>query len=38
VRSPTDPFITKFVAAQPLLAFGHAYDPDRNSNGEPQSR
>jgi osmoprotectant transport system ATP-binding protein len=24
VRSPSDPFITKFVAAQPLLAFGHA--------------
>jgi osmoprotectant transport system ATP-binding protein len=27
VRSPTDPFITKFVAAQPLLAFGHAPEP-----------
>ena len=27
VRSPSDPFITKFVAAQPLLAFGHASEP-----------
>jgi len=27
VHSPTDPFITKFVAAQPLLVFGHAPEP-----------
>jgi ABC-type proline/glycine betaine transport system ATPase subunit len=27
VRSPTDPFVTKFVAAQPLLVFGHAPEP-----------